>query len=118
MVLSESPWTANRRETVRSCQTWSIKLVQTCNVLLVKRQPAYSDKRSLSFLLGFEVSTTGMGGSWHPLHSALIFGELEKAKTLVSKSETEQAELLNHANDKGWRAIHFASHSGSIASVS
>lgn len=56
-------------------------------------------------------------GSWHPLHSALIFGDLDKAKTLLSSAD-DKLKLLNHANDKGWRAIHFASHSGNVASVS
>lgn len=57
-------------------------------------------------------------GSWHPLHSALIFGDLDKAKDFLSSSDDMELKSLNHANDKGWRAIHFASHSRNVASVS
>lgn len=55
-------------------------------------------------------------GSWHPLHSALIFGELDKAKTVFEKGKGDPG-MLAEANDKGWTALHFAAHSGNVQAV-
>lgn len=48
---------------------------------------------------------------WHPLHTALIFGELDKAKQ-VFKASGNDPKLLSERNAKGWACLHFASHSG------
>lgn len=56
-------------------------------------------------------------GSWHPLHSALIFGDLDKAKSVFERGN-DDAGMLKESNEKGWKALHFASHSGHVDSVS
>lgn len=55
-------------------------------------------------------------GLWHPLHSALIFGELDKAKSVFNNGNGDPG-MLAKSNEKGWRALHFASHSGHVDSV-
>ncbi|CAM9154846.1 unnamed protein product [Pylaiella littoralis] len=55
-------------------------------------------------------------GKWFPLHSALIFGDLAAAKELIDKGANER-EMLTRSNGKGWRAVHFACHSGDNNSV-
>lgn len=56
-------------------------------------------------------------GKWFPLHSALIFGDLAAAKDLFERG-TNAREMLVKSNGKGWRALHFACHSGHNDSVS
>lgn len=51
------------------------------------------------------------GSKWHPLHTALIFGELDKAKQ-VFKASGNDPKLLSERNAKGWACLHFAAHSG------
>eukprot|EP00752_Nemacystus_decipiens_P002890 g2689.t1 len=54
---------------------------------------------------------------WYPFHSALIFGDLTAAKDLFDRGN--HRELLTRSTPgKGWRAIHFACHSGSNEAVS
>lgn len=56
-------------------------------------------------------------GKWFPFHSALIFGDLASAQDLFERGN--KRELLTRSTpDKGWRAIHFACHSGSNEAVS
>ena len=56
-------------------------------------------------------------GKWFPFHSALIFGDLASAKDLFERGN--HRELLTRSTpDKGWRAIHFACHSGCTEAVS
>lgn len=57
------------------------------------------------------------GSKWHPLHTALIFGELDKAKR-VFEDGGHDPHLLTSTNSKGWAALHFASHSGQPDSAS
>lgn len=51
------------------------------------------------------------GSKWHPLHAALIFGELDKAKQVLKDSGNDP-KLLSERNNKGWACLHFAAHSG------
>lgn len=57
------------------------------------------------------------GSKWHPLHTALIFGELDKARQVFENSDNDHKLLSDH-NSKGWAALHFAAHSGCVHSVS
>lgn len=56
-------------------------------------------------------------GKWYPLHSALIFADLATAKDLIHRGD-DRDMLARATPDKGWRAIHFACHSGSNEAVS
>lgn len=66
---------------------------------------------------GFGGTMVEDSGKWFPLHSALIFGELATAKDLFDRG-TNGRDMLARSNGKGWRALHFACHSGNNDSVS
>ncbi|CAN0103544.1 unnamed protein product, partial [Hapterophycus canaliculatus] len=55
-------------------------------------------------------------GKWFPLHSSLIFGDLTAAKDLFERGTRDPGMLLK-SNSKGWKALHFACHSGHNESV-
>lgn len=55
-------------------------------------------------------------GKWFPLHSSLIFGDLSAAKDLFERGTRDPGMLLK-SNSKGWKALHFACHSGHHESV-